>query len=145
VLTATLGTAIVEAAVPRVYHPKTLMAGCVKEIIMSGVIASLLGAVTQRIRPSNLARWIWPLGIATLAATLLIQPASVLEQTGTFSLRFLLDPTDPDRATLWFLSVRLIAYSLGAICYTFVATKPTAPHESVIPVADEVRHSTAGE
>ena len=73
VLTATLGTAFAESEISGVYHAKTLAGAVTKEVIVSGIVASLLGALLQHFRPSNLTRWIWLLGIATLAFTVRIK------------------------------------------------------------------------
>jgi hypothetical protein len=98
-----------------------------KEVIVSGIVASLLGALLQHFRPSNLTRWIWLLGIATLAFTVRIKHASVLDGGGTaFTLNSPLGLRDPDTITMWFVSVRLVAYSMGGIFYTSLATKASA-------------------
>ena len=124
-LTATLGTAIAESEIYGMYHPKTITGAFAKEITLSAVIALLLGLVVQRIWPSNTARWMALLGVLAFAATLSFRPETVLDPVGAFSLPiFFARPTDWSKVTLWFASVRLIAYSFGAFCCaTFLRQK----------------------
>lgn len=130
VLTATLGTAFAGSEISGVYHAKTLAGAVTKEVIISGIVAFLLGALLQHFRPSNLTRWIWLLGIATLAFTVRIEHASVLDGGGTaFTLNSPLGLRDPNTITMWFVSVRLVAYSMGGIFYTSLATKASAVTE----------------
>jgi hypothetical protein len=124
VLTATLGTAIVGDEISQIYHTKTLTGSVVKQIIISAIVASLLGALSQHVRPSNLAGWMWLPGVvAFFAWTLPTQPTSALDGGGGFKLDLSLDIRDPMKITMWFVAVRLVGYSLGAICYSMVAAK----------------------
>jgi hypothetical protein len=123
-LTATLGTAIVESSVYGIYHTTTRAGATAKEITISAVVAFGLGVVVQRIRPSNMAKWMALLGVLTFATTLRFeQPTSVLERSGFFHLAPVFDPDDPAKLTSWFVSVRLLAYSLGAFCCATFASK----------------------
>jgi hypothetical protein len=141
-LTATLGTALAESSVEAnafakvVYHAKTIGEIVVQEAIVSATIAFVLGAVVQRIRRNNMARWMALLGIVTFAATLRFQPVSVLDQSRPFDLGPVFEPTDWNKVTLWWVSVRFIGYSLGALCCTMlVATK--AVHTQSLAVAEK--------
>ena len=131
-LTATLGTAIVGEEIGRIYHAKTLAGMITKEIIVSAIVASLLGALSQHVRPSNPARWMSLPGIVVFFAwTLRNQPASVLDSGSGFRLDLSLDIQDPMKITMWVVAVRLVGYSLGAICYSMVATGNLGqPHQS---------------
>jgi lambda repressor-like predicted transcriptional regulator len=116
-LTATLGTAIAESSVQGIYHPKSIAGVLAKGMTLNAVIALLLGIVVQRIWPSNTARWMALLGVLTFAATLFFRPETVLDPGSPFSLSMFFErPTDWYKLTLWFVSVRLIAYSFGAFC-----------------------------
>lgn len=141
-LTATLGTALTESLIHAnavanvVHHVETLGDAIVHEIIVSAIIAFVLGAVVQRIRRSNLARWMMLVGIVAFAATLLLRPVSVLGQSGPFDLSPALGPTDWLKITLWWVSVRSVAYSLGAMCCMTIAATKTA-HAQPLAVTEQ--------
>lgn len=144
VLTAALGTAIAGSQISRIYHAKTLTGTVTKEITISAIVAFLLGALSQHLRPSNLTRWVWLLGIATLAFTVTVEHASVLDGGGTaYTLISPLDLRDPKTITMWFLAVRFVAYSIGGIFYTSLATRisavriQTAPPEGGLEASGE--------
>jgi hypothetical protein len=126
-LTAALGTAIAESSIYGIYHPKTATGVVSKEIAISAVVAFVLGVVVQRIWQSNMAKWMALLGVLAFAATLRFESTSVLEPRSAIQLAPALEPLDPVRLTLWFISVRLIAYSFGAFCWATFAPKKTAP------------------
>jgi hypothetical protein len=61
---------------------------------------------------------------ARCSVTLFFRPESVLEQRSPFLLSTVFNSTDWSKVTLWFVSVRLIAYSFGAFCcVTFLGKK----------------------
>jgi hypothetical protein len=130
-LTATVGTVIAESSIYAIYHPKTLDAVIAKEIILSAVVALVLGAVVQQIWQSNLAKWMALLGVLMFATTLRFEPTSVLEAGGSFRLAPIFEPTDLTKLILGLVSVRLIAYSFGAFCWATFGPKKAAqvqPH-----------------
>jgi hypothetical protein len=135
VLIAALGTAVAVSEISGVYRAKTLAGSMVKDVIISAIFAFLLGALSQHLRPSNLTRWVWLLGLTTLAFNVRVEPASVLDGGGTgIKLISPLDLRDANPVIMWLLSVRLVAYSIGGIFYTWLATRASAASKpSAVP------------
>lgn len=124
-LTAIFGTAIAESSIYAIYRPKTVDGITIKEIILSAVVAFVLGALVQQIWQLNMAKWIALLGVLVFATTLRFEPISVLEGGGFRLAPIFGKPPDWDRLTLGFLSVRLVAYSFGAFCWATFGPKKT--------------------
>ena len=78
IVTATLGTAILESAVYNVYHPETLAGLYKKELLLSGTVAFSLGALVYSKWKCRSAEWICILGFAGFIWRILLgdQPPS---------------------------------------------------------------------
>jgi hypothetical protein len=114
-LVAALGTAIAEAGAYGLFHAQTSTGIYTKELVLSGSVGFVLGCLVYFKWRSRASQWIWVFGLVS------------------FAWRFLLGDGPPtvyaeaQKATLGFLSVRLVAYSAGALCCAGVVKTITPP------------------
>ena len=103
-LVASVGTAIFEEAFYNFYHPISREGSYAKEMILSVVVAFLLGGFIYYKWNAGAAKWIWIVGVCGLMWLLV----------GSWGQT----PLIPDWLRAWavlsFVSVRTIAYSAGA-------------------------------
>lgn len=126
-LAATIGTAIVEAEFENVYHPATFAGLYAREMLLSVLLASLLGWVVAYKWKSEQAKWIWTLGACYLAWRLAVRlaPANIPDWDPVFN--------EGVRMIDMAVAIRTIVYSLGAwLCDKFVGKKgATAPAQEI--------------
>ena len=103
-LVAALGTGISEGAFYNFYHPASIQGGYAKELILSAAVAFLLGGFVYYRWQSGAAKWIWIVGVCGLIWLLVASRGQA--------------PFIPDWLRAWailsFVSVRVVAYSVGA-------------------------------
>ena len=101
-LVATIGANIAEDGVSPLFHPKTWAGIYMKEAFLSAGIAFVLGWLVYFKWRHRTAFWVWSLGVCTFAWRLALAgkgaPLDIVES-----------------ATLGFVSVRAVFYSLGAL------------------------------
>lgn len=107
-LTAVIGTTLLEAGVEHLFHPDTVEGIRLRELACSAAIAFLLGyAVFYKWKPAS-AKWIWVAG-----------------NCGFIWRIFQGDPQTTAelaiRVTLEAVSVRAVFYSFGALCCSLLA------------------------
>ena len=108
-LLATFGVAIAESPFWRGYNPEGYKALYLKEIALSAGIAFLLGCLIYLKWRVPASRSVWIIGICTFAWQLTLG-----NHPGIAG--------DPLSATLAFVSIRLVFYSLGAICCSVISS-----------------------
>jgi hypothetical protein len=105
VLAAVLGPVLVESEVAHVFHPKTTAGAYTAELVVSALTAFLFCCLVYFKWRLKAAQWVWALGLVGFAWRLLLG---------------IHGPTSPNgdlyRALLGSVSVRLVAYSAGAMC-----------------------------
>ncbi len=105
---ATLGTAILESEFYNFFHPKTVAGMYRKELLLSGTVAFTLGALVYFKWKPKSAQWICVLGFMGFVWRILLG-----DQPPTFY-------AGAQWVTLVFVSLRVIAYSAGALCCSAV-------------------------
>ena len=101
VLTALIGTAIWDAGLSRIFHPRTIRGIYLTEIGLSAVIAFLLGYFVFYKWKSAPAKAVWVVAVLVLAYRSTFSPPKTPGEIVT-------------QSSLDWLSVRAIFYSLGA-------------------------------
>jgi len=103
-LTAVIGTAIIEDEFSNLFHPRTVEDVFLKWVFLSAIIAFLLGCLAYYKWKSTSAMWVWVTGVCGFGY-------QVLSGVRLFQIE-----RDLFWASLTFVSVRAVSYSLGAIC-----------------------------
>jgi hypothetical protein len=110
---ATIGVAIMEGAVYPLVNPKTYAGRYLKELLISAAIAFLLGYLAYFKWRSATAFWVWIIAIVTFGWRLTIGSGNADDLAEVVT-----------SATLAFVSVRAVFYSLGAICCSLITARP---------------------
>jgi hypothetical protein len=123
-LTAALGTAIAESEFYHLFRPQTLAGIYTKELVLSGSIAFVLGCLVYFKWRSRTSQWVWVLGLVGFAWRVVLgnEPATLYAEA--------------QRATLGFVSVRLVAYSAGAVCCAGVVKTVTSPEQKAQSIVE---------
>ena len=112
-LTAIIGTAVIGAEFSSLFHTHTLEGVFRKEVLLSVVIAFLLGYLAFYKLTSATAKWVWIVGAVGFVCRIFIAPDVPIFAT---PLVVAIDYGRSFNLTPWmFVSVRAVSYSLGAI------------------------------
>lgn len=114
--TPSFGTVIAESGFYNLFHPQTQAGRYAKELVLSGSIAFLLGCLVYFKFGSRTSLRVWLLGLAGFVWWIVPGREGV-------SLY------EPQRATLSFVSLRLVAYSAGAIFWARAIKTVSRPEQ----------------
>ena len=107
-LTALFGTAIIASELSHIFHPQAIRGVFIRELVISASVAFLLGSfVYYKWKPPE-AKWLWIAGACGFAWRVILgSPQTIHEEVGWL--------------TLGLVSLRVVSYSFGALCYESLA------------------------
>jgi hypothetical protein len=104
---------MLEAGPERLFHPHTLRAAFLREVVLGSGVALGLGFVAHRKWRPAVSMWLWPIGVVGLAWRLALgKPPTPYEEL--------------NRDLMVFLSLRMIFYSVGAFGSAIIDSRSPA-------------------